>query len=302
VEEDEQGQKDDESEFENNDNDDDDDDDEEEEEEEEEEEPLPSLILTAHNETICVVQGGAPGLGNDTVASGKGRKNSKSMPASNLPGGPGQARTLVLEAQIIADVGLIGYPNAGKSTLLRALSNARPKVGPYPFTTLKPSVGVVEFSDSGRITVTDIPGIIKGAHLNRGLGHSFLKHVAKTKMLLFVVDVASINATSTSSSSSTSSTSTTTPSEAAAAGRRRGSKAAAVAAAAAADRIRGPVQDLRNLIEEIALYDGELLDKPRMVFANKVDLKTSKRTLSALEELAGSFDMKVQACCFAQYL
>ena len=111
-------------------------------------------------------------------------------PDSYTEGGVGEEGYFFLELRKIADVGLIGFPNAGKSTLLGKLSSAHPKVASYPFTTLHPIVGVVEFSGFKRITVADIPGLIEGAHNNVGLGHDFLRHIARCKLLLFVLDMA----------------------------------------------------------------------------------------------------------------
>jgi GTP-binding protein len=151
--------------------------------------PAPVIELDKHNDTLQVATGGAPGFGNKSAA-GTANRRSRSLPRHKLPGQQGEVRWLLLELKLIADVGLVGFPNAGKSSLLRSLSNARPAVAPYPFTTLKPMVGIVEYSDMRRISVADIPGLIEGASENKGLGHDFLKHVERTKVLLYVIDAA----------------------------------------------------------------------------------------------------------------
>ena len=144
--------------------------------------------LAADGERFIVAHGGRGGRGNARFLS-----NFNRAPREHEPGEPGEERELFLELKTIADVGLVGYPNAGKSTLLRALSAARPKVAPYPFTTRHPMVGVVEFEDYGRLTIADIPGLIDGAHANVGLGHAFLKHIERTHVLAYVLDMAGVD-------------------------------------------------------------------------------------------------------------
>jgi GTP-binding protein len=136
----------------------------------------------------------------------------------------------------LADVGLVGYPNAGKSTLLAAISKARPKVAPYPFTTLHPQIGIVEYPDFHRLTVCDVPGLIEGAHQNVGLGHAFLRHIQRCKILVLLLDMAG------------------------------------------ADN-RAPWDDYRQLLSELKLYDPALLDKPRLVVANKMDEPAAEKNL-----------------------
>ena len=141
--------------------------------------------LNQDGQEFVLCRGGAGGKGNVHFKSSRNR-----APRQYTEGEEGEQGYFVLELRTIADVGLIGYPNAGKSTLLRRISAARPKVAPYPFTTLHPIVGVIEFPGYQRATVADIPGLIEGAHRGIGLGHEFLRHITRCRILLFVVDVA----------------------------------------------------------------------------------------------------------------
>ena len=141
--------------------------------------------LTRDGQEFVLCRGGAGGKGNVHFKSSRNR-----APRQYTEGEEGEKGHFLLELRTIADAGLVGYPNAGKSTLLREISAARPKVAPYPFTTLHPIIGVVEFSGYRRATIADIPGLIEGAHRNLGLGHDFLRHITRCHVLLFVVDVA----------------------------------------------------------------------------------------------------------------
>ncbi len=161
-----------------------------EEDEEEEESPFGEIVadLTEVGEKFVLCSGGTGGKGNWNF-----RTDTNQAPIEYTPGEKGESGWYYLELRKIADVGLVGFPNAGKSTLLSALSNATPKVAAYPFTTLKPMVGVVEFPGFIRSTVADIPGLIEGAHRNVGLGHDFLRHISRCSIFLFVVDTASVD-------------------------------------------------------------------------------------------------------------
>ncbi len=146
-------------------------------------EPLADLTRDGQEFVLC--QGGAGGKGNVHFKSSRNR-----APREYTEGEEGEQGHIVLELRTIADAGLVGYPNAGKSTLLRKISAARPKVAPYPFTTLHPVVGVVEFPGYRLATVADIPGLIEGANRGLGLGHEFLRHIMRCRIFLFVVDAA----------------------------------------------------------------------------------------------------------------
>src|SRR6059058_881635 len=141
--------------------------------------------LTRDGQDFVLCRGGAGGKGNVHFKSSRNR-----APRQYTEGEEGEQGHFLLELRTIADAGLVGYPNAGKSTLLREISAARPKVAAYPFTTLHPIVGVVEFPDYCRATIADIPGLIEGAHRGLGLGHEFLRHITRCRIFLFVVDVA----------------------------------------------------------------------------------------------------------------
>jgi GTP-binding protein len=206
--------------------------------------------LTEHGQRFVLCKGGRGGLGNRNFATA-----TRQAPRFAQPGEPGGEGDFLFELRILADVGLVGYPNAGKSTLLTAISHARPKVAPYPFTTLHPQIGIVEYPDFHRLTVCDVPGLIEGAHRNAGLGHQFLRHVARCKVLVLLLDMAGTDG-------------------------------------------RAPWDDFRQLLRELELYDPALLEKPRLVVANKMDEPAAEANLKKFKRLVRKTAVMTMAAAF----
>ncbi len=179
--------------------------------------------LTQPGQRFVLCKGGRGGLGNRNFATSR-----RQAPRFAQPGEPGDEGYFLFELRMMADVGLVGFPNAGKSTLLGAISHARPRIAPYPFTTLHPQVGIVESADFRRITVCDVPGLLEGAHRNVGLGHAFLRHIQRCRMLVILLDMAGADG-------------------------------------------RSPWDDYRCLMRELEIFDPELVAKPRLLAANKMD-------------------------------
>jgi GTP-binding protein len=185
--------------------------------------------LVREGDTLLVARGGKGGWGNTRFKSSTNR-----APRNFGPGLPGEKRNLALELKVIADVGLLGLPNAGKSTLISAVSAARPKIADYPFTTLHPNLGVVSVGEHRSFVMADIPGLIEGAAEGAGLGIRFLKHLQRTRVLLHLVDIAP------------------------------------------PDPDADPVKDARAIVGELKKFSKDLIEKPRWLVLNKIDLLPEK--------------------------
>jgi len=186
-------------------------------------------------ERIVLCKGGNGGWGNTHFKTSTNR-----APNNANPGHDGERGTYRLVLKTIADVGLVGFPNAGKSSLTNRITKAHPKTAAYPFTTLHPQVGVIEYPQAeafDRLLLADVPGLIEGASENRGLGHRFLRHIERCSLLMFLIDMAGVDG-------------------------------------------RDPRDDYATLVSELKLYDPKLLKKPRVVVANKMDLEAAAENLT----------------------
>ena len=207
--------------------------------------------LSTHGERVLIAKGGDGGLGNLHFKSSTNR-----APRQCTPGWPGESRRLRLELKLLADVGLLGLPNAGKSTLIAAASNARPKVADYPFTTLAPQLGVVETSLEKSFVMADVPGLIEGAAQGAGLGHQFLRHLQRTRVILHLVDMTGFGLElGPESPSKTSKTAKTAKTE----DERMGLALA---------------RQVQLLTKELSSYDEALAAKPCWLVLNKIDMLT----------------------------
>ncbi len=201
--------------------------------------------LAEEGQRVLVAKGGDGGRGNAQFATSTNR-----APRRAEPGWPGEAWALRLQLKLLADVGLVGYPNAGKSTLISRISAAKPKIADYPFTTLTPHLGVVSLSDDRSFVVADVPGLIEGAHRGQGLGHQFLRHIERTKVLVYMVDVSSATG-------------------------------------------REPADDLGVIRRELELFQAELLERPQLVAANKIDSLDEPERLATLQAKAAEWKLPV---------
>jgi len=184
--------------------------------------------LKESSQSVILIKGGLAGHGNS-----KFRQSTQ--------GDPGEEKEITLELKLIADVGIIGYPNAGKSSLISRVSKAKSKVASYPFTTKTPVLGVVKLSDERSFVICDIPGLIEGAHSGRGLGDDFLRHVERTRVLIHMIDMAGTDG-------------------------------------------RNPAEDFKSINNELKLYNPDLVKRPQIIAANKMDIPEAKEGLKEFKK------------------
>ena len=202
--------------------------------------------MSGENRRMVILKGGKGGLGNMHYAT-----STMQAPKYAQPGQPSQELWVQLELKVIADVGLVGFPNVGKSTLISRVSNARPQIANYHFTTLNPHLGVVDLGEGAGFVMADIPGLIEGASEGVGLGHSFLRHIERTKVLIHVVDAASVEG-------------------------------------------RDPVEDIRTIRKELEAYNADLLTRPQVIAANKLDALSEEESEETLARIRKEFpDMDI---------
>lgn len=206
---------------------------------------IPVGDLAEEGQRVLVAQGGRGGRGNTRFVTSTNR-----APRRADPGEAGEIWQLRLQLKLLADIGFVGYPNAGKSTLISRISAAKPKIAAYPFTTLTPHLGVVTLSDDRSFVVADVPGLIEGAHRGQGLGHQFLRHIERTKVLVYLVDVSSASG-------------------------------------------REPADDLVVIRRELELFKSDLLERPQLLAANKVDSLDDPERLARLEARAAELGLPV---------
>ncbi len=192
--------------------------------------------LTEEGERVTICCGGSGGRGNQAFKS-----NANKAPSISEKGEVGELKDVIVELKLLADVGIIGFPSVGKSTFISMVTNVKPKIAAYPFTTITPNLGVVQSLDGREFVLADMPGLIEGASSGKGLGHQFLKHIERTTVLCHVIDMSG------------------------------------------GDENRSPIDDYNQINEELKLYDFDLLLRPQIIVANKMDLVNAKENLEAFK-------------------
>lgn len=200
------------------------------------------MDMSEKNKEYIILRGGKGGLGNQHFAT-----STMQAPKYAQPGQPAKELTVKLELKVIADVGLVGFPNVGKSTLLSRVTNARPKIANYHFTTLRPNLGVVDMEDARSFVIADIPGLIEGASEGIGLGHEFLRHIERTQLMIHLVDAASTEG-------------------------------------------RDPIDDIKAINNELFSYSEDLMKRPQIIAANKIDALTEEDAEAVLQRIKDEFE------------